>query len=44
VITHSGLIPVGLLVDRLGSKTINAAGIALWSVELCASSSANWSW
>src|SRR6516164_1114240 len=26
------LIPVGLLVDRLGSKTVNAAGIALWSV------------
>jgi hypothetical protein len=22
------LIPVGLLVDRLGSKTVNAAGIA----------------
>jgi MFS family permease len=26
------LIPVGLLVDRLGRKTVNAAGIALWSV------------
>jgi MFS family permease len=26
------LIPGGLLVDRLGSKTVNAAGIALWSV------------
>ena len=25
------LLPVGLLVDRLGSKIVNAAGIALWS-------------
>jgi len=25
------LIPMGILVDRFGSKTINAAGIALWS-------------
>jgi MFS family permease len=26
------LIPVGLLVDRFGSKIVNAGGIALWSV------------
>ena len=25
------LIPMGILVDRLGTKTVNAAGIALWS-------------
>ena len=25
------LIPMGVLVDRLGTRTINAAGIALWS-------------
>jgi len=25
------LIPMGILVDRLGTKTLNAAGIALWS-------------
>lgn len=25
------LIPMGILVDRFGSKTVNAAGIALWS-------------
>ncbi|HVY08091.1 MAG TPA: MFS transporter [Burkholderiales bacterium] len=25
------LIPMGILVDRLGSKKVNAAGIALWS-------------
>lgn len=25
------LIPIGLLVDRFGGKTINAGGIALWS-------------
>ena len=25
------LIPMGILVDRLGTKTINAAGITLWS-------------
>jgi MFS family permease len=25
------LLPVGLLVDRFGSKIVNAAGIALWS-------------
>jgi MFS family permease len=25
------LIPVGLLVDRFGGKTVNAGGIALWS-------------
>jgi len=25
------LIPMGILVDRFGSKAINAAGIALWS-------------
>ena len=26
------LIPMGILVDRLGSKKVNAGGIALWSV------------
>jgi MFS family permease len=25
------LLPMGILVDRFGSKTLNAAGIALWS-------------
>lgn len=25
------LLPVGLLVDRFGSKIVNATGIALWS-------------
>src|SRR3954462_15005744 len=25
------LIPMGILVDRLGTKTVNAAGITLWS-------------
>src|SRR5258706_10370393 len=25
------LIPMGILVDRLGTKTINAAGITIWS-------------
>src|SRR3954468_18212386 len=30
------LIPMGILVDRLGTKTVNAAGITLWSAATMA--------
>jgi MFS family permease len=37
------LIPMGILVDRLGTKIVNAAGIALWSLATMATGGA-WSY
>src|SRR5262245_40758250 len=34
------LIPMGILVDRLGTKAVNAGGIALWSVATMATGGA----
>ena len=28
------LLPVGIIIDRFGSKSINSFGVALWSVAI----------
>ena len=35
------LVPMGIIVDKLGTRTVNAAGITLWSIATALTGLAN---